>query len=199
MLSDKMEFSITLRNIWSVLPLTEKSTTTLCSARKSFTLRFPHAAGRNERQELQTRRQSSHGAASPSAAPGRHWQHHRALHPRQGLTAPSSPLIQDDTEPRRKSTTNCREIGQDTCRDPRIYPHPLAALSSQPETSLTSNRHFQISRSQTNPFESSAESNVRKKVHKKFLAVLNTSANKQTIKQQQGNCEKWSSARCPHS
>lgn len=61
MLSDKMEFSITLRNIWSALPFPGKSTTTLGSVGKHFTLRFPPVAGRNGRQELQTRRQSSRG------------------------------------------------------------------------------------------------------------------------------------------
>lgn len=139
MLSDKMEFSITLWNIWSMLPFPGKSTAMLCGVGKHFTLRLPQVAGRNRRQKLQTRRQSSrsrrhlpplsHGGDARGGSPARH---HGAVS-----------LLE-------------------TQRDARICPYLPTDFSSHPKTSLRSDRHLKPSLSQTNPRGSSAEDAVRK-------------------------------------
>lgn len=122
MLSDKMEFSITLWNIWSVLPLPAKSTATFCSVGKHFMLRFPHAAGRNRCQELQTWQQSSHShqhhpplSHGGDAGGGSIARHRCTLHLLSGNQGflQCWTLSQGYTRTWRKSTPYCCEGTQD--------------------------------------------------------------------------------------
>lgn len=137
MLSDKMEFSITLWNIWSVLPFPGKTTTTVCSVGKHFTLRFPRVAGRNRRQELR-----AHNVAIPHtvhrgrvpAGPCPAAPHASAPPGSQGFLQCWTSSHQDMEKIHHILQWNRPRHEE----DPRIYPCPPADFSSHPKTSLRS-------------------------------------------------------------
>lgn len=124
MLSDKMEFSITLWNIWSVLPFPGKTTTRVCSVGKHFTLSFPRVAGRNRCQELQTRKrrrppQRPQGRCAGGSLPRSTTRFSSSC--KSGLP-PVLPSSHGCTRIWRKSTPSCGEIGQDTKGTPGFTP-----------------------------------------------------------------------------
>lgn len=142
-----------------MLPFPGKSTTTLRSVGKHFTLRFPHIAGRSRQSGASNPtgkllqppasptavRRSSSGGGSPA------WHYQLLL---QLLVENQSffqccILSQGYTRTWRKSTPYSGGIGQDTKKNPRIYPHPPRDFSSQPKTSLRSNIYLKTSLSQT--------------------------------------------------
>lgn len=134
MLSDKMEFSITLWNICSVLPLTGKAPP--CSAVLENAARwdFPTSlAGTGSRSF----KPNGEAPTSPTSALGgtvgtmQQFLHRDSPSPPRLVLEEILQYILQWNWPRYKGY-------------PRISPHPPAAFSSQHETSLTSSRHFQI-------------------------------------------------------
>lgn len=133
MLSDKMEFSITLWNIWSVLPLTGKAPPRSAVLENAAHWDFPPSlAGTGSRSFKPT----AEAPTSPTFAHGgtvitmQQFLHRDTLSP-PGLGLEEIQYVLQWNWPRYKG-------------HPRISPHAAAAFSSQHETSLTSSRRFQI-------------------------------------------------------
>lgn len=180
MLSDKMEFSITLWNIWSVLPLTGKAPPRSAVLENAAHWDFPPSLAGTGSRSFKPMLKLPRPPPLPTEAP---------LSPCSNSCTGTRWVLLDWAW--RKSSTYCSEIGQDTKGTPEFL-HTL----QQPSPANMKPRWHPADASKsfhTNPLQSSAEGNVTKKWR------TNTSTNKQTINQQPSNCGRWSSAQCPHS